>query len=113
MTLIRPLPRLERGAQSARWNSLPSAAMSRPAASIRKVGDVDAASKGAAKLLEASYELPFLSHSPLEPMNFTADVRKDSAVLIGPLQFGPDSRCRWHAAPAPCLGRGSGPEHDC
>jgi isoquinoline 1-oxidoreductase beta subunit len=31
--------------------------------------------------------MPFLSHSPLEPMNFTADVRKDSAVLIGSIQF--------------------------
>ncbi|MGH9651388.1 MAG: xanthine dehydrogenase family protein molybdopterin-binding subunit, partial [Terriglobales bacterium] len=31
--------------------------------------------------------MPFLSHSPLEPMNFTADVRKDSALLIGSIQF--------------------------
>ena len=62
-------------------------AMSKPAASIKKEGDVDAAMQGAAKKLEATYELPFLSHSPLEPMNFTADVRKDSALLIGSTQF--------------------------
>jgi isoquinoline 1-oxidoreductase beta subunit len=39
--------------------------------------------KSAAKTSNATYEMPFLSHSPLEPMNFTADVRKDSALLIG------------------------------
>ncbi len=43
--------------------------------------------QGAAKKIEASYEVPFLSHSPMEPMNFTADVRKDSCLLIGPTQF--------------------------
>ena len=43
--------------------------------------------KGAAKTVNATYEMPFLSHSPLEPMNFTADVRKDSALLIGSIQF--------------------------
>jgi len=62
-------------------------AMSKPEAQIRKQGDVDAAMKTAAKTLEATYEMPFLSHSPMEPMNFTADVRKDSALLIGAIQF--------------------------
>ncbi len=62
-------------------------AMSNKAASIRQEGDVEKAMQGAAKKLEATYELPFLSHSPLEPMNFTADVRKDSALLIGSIQF--------------------------
>ena len=62
-------------------------AMSNPGATIKKQGDVDAAMKGAAKTVEATYEMPFLSHSPMEPMNFTADVRKDSALLIGSIQF--------------------------
>ncbi len=43
--------------------------------------------KNAAKTVQATYEMPFLSHSPMEPMNFTADVRKDSALLIGSIQF--------------------------
>jgi len=43
--------------------------------------------KAAARKIEATYELPFLSHSPMEPMNFTADVRKDSVLLYGPTQF--------------------------
>ena len=63
------------------------AAAAKPGATIKKQGDVDTGMKGAAKTVEASYELPFLSHAPLEPMNFTADVRKDSALLVGPIQF--------------------------
>jgi isoquinoline 1-oxidoreductase subunit beta len=64
-----------------------ASAMTKPAAQIRTQGDVEQAMAGAAKKLEATYELPFLSHSPLEPMNFTADVRGDSALLIGSIQF--------------------------
>src|SRR5688572_20273240 len=62
-------------------------AMAKPAASIKQEGNVEQAMAGAAKKLEATYELPFLSHSPLEPMNFTADVRADRALLIGSIQF--------------------------
>jgi isoquinoline 1-oxidoreductase subunit beta len=62
-------------------------AMANKAASIKQTGDVPGAMKGAAKTVEATYEMPFLSHSPMEPMNFTADVRKDSALLIGSIQF--------------------------
>jgi isoquinoline 1-oxidoreductase subunit beta len=64
-----------------------AAAMSGKAASIKQEGNVEQAIAGAAKKLEATYELPFLSHSPLEPMNFTADVRADRALLIGSIQF--------------------------
>ncbi len=50
-------------------------------------GDVTAALKGAAKVLEAEYVTPLQSHSPLEPMNFTAHVQGDKVLLIGPTQF--------------------------
>ena len=62
-------------------------ASAKTGAVIKKVGDVDAGMKAAARKIEATYELPFLSHSPMEPMNFTADVRKDSVLLYGPTQF--------------------------
>ncbi|HYX62665.1 MAG TPA: xanthine dehydrogenase family protein molybdopterin-binding subunit [Burkholderiales bacterium] len=62
-------------------------AMANKGAQIRSQGNVEQAMAGAAKKVEATYELPFLSHSPLEPMNFTADVRKDRALLIGSIQF--------------------------
>ncbi|MGZ5251612.1 MAG: xanthine dehydrogenase family protein molybdopterin-binding subunit, partial [Caldimonas sp.] len=54
---------------------------------IKANGDADAAMKGAAKVVKAEYALPLLSHAPLEPMNFTADVRNGKALLIGPTQF--------------------------
>jgi len=43
----------------------------------RKDGDVDAAFKSAAKIISREYQCPFLSHSPMEPMNFFAHVRED------------------------------------
>jgi isoquinoline 1-oxidoreductase beta subunit len=52
----------------------------------RKDGDVDAAFKGAAKVIMREYQCPFLSHSPLEPMNFFAHVRADGVELVGPTQ---------------------------
>jgi isoquinoline 1-oxidoreductase beta subunit len=52
----------------------------------RKDGDVDAAFKSAAKVITREYQCPFLSHSPMEPMNFFAHVREDGAELIGPSQ---------------------------
>src|SRR5262249_2823124 len=62
-------------------------AMSKPAAQVKQEGNVEQAIAGAAKKLDVTYQIPFLSHSPLEPMNFTADVRADSAMLIGSIQF--------------------------
>ena len=44
-------------------------------------------------VLEALYELPFLAHATLEPMNCTADVRPDSCELWAPTQ-DPDSARR-------------------
>ncbi len=53
---------------------------------VRKDGNVDAAFKKAAKVLERSYSCPFLAHNTLEPMNFYANVTEDHAELIGPIQ---------------------------
>jgi len=50
-------------------------------------GDATAAINGAAKKLSATYITPLQSHSPLEPMNFTAHVTGGKALLIGPTQF--------------------------
>jgi isoquinoline 1-oxidoreductase beta subunit len=44
-------------------------------------GDAAAAIKGAAKRLDAVYQLPFLSHAPMEPMNATVHIRPDGADL--------------------------------
>jgi isoquinoline 1-oxidoreductase beta subunit len=63
------------------------AAAAKPGAAFKKQGDVDAGLKAAAKTLQAEYELPFLAHAAMEPMNFTADVRQDSCLVYGPTQF--------------------------
>ena len=81
-----------RGARARRSTPPASPARSRrprpsPGAVIKKQGDVDAGLQGAAKKVEAAYELPFLAHATMEPMNFTADVRKDSCLVCGPTQF--------------------------
>lgn len=52
----------------------------------RKDGDVDVAFKNAARVISREYQCPFLSHSPMEPMNFFAHVMGDKAELIGPTQ---------------------------
>jgi isoquinoline 1-oxidoreductase beta subunit len=62
-------------------------ALAKPGASVKKNGDAEQAISGAAKKLQASYELPFLAHATMEPMNFTADVRADGCDIYGPTQF--------------------------
>ena len=39
-----------------------------------------------AKKVEAVYETPYESHSCMEPLNCTADVKADSAEIWGPIQ---------------------------
>jgi len=43
-------------------------------------------------LNEATYRVPFISHSQMEPINFIADVKNDSVQLIGPTQTPPTAR---------------------
>jgi isoquinoline 1-oxidoreductase beta subunit len=61
-----------------------AAAMARaaPMSTLSSAGDADAALKGAAKTVEASYSYPFLVHAPLEPMNCTAHAKADGTVEV-------------------------------
>lgn len=52
----------------------------------RKEGDVAAALATAARKIEAVYEVPFLAHAPMEPMNCVADIREDRAEIWAPTQ---------------------------
>jgi isoquinoline 1-oxidoreductase subunit beta len=58
----------------------------KPAKQLRKDGDPETAFKNAAHILERTYTAPFLAHNCMEPMNYFADVKDDSALLIGPHQ---------------------------
>ena len=52
----------------------------------RQDGDVEKAFATATKLIESIYEVPVLSHAPMEPINFFADVRDGKVELYGPTQ---------------------------
>ncbi len=53
---------------------------------LRADGDVKKAFKTADKVLERTYESPFLPHNCMEPMNFYANVTDDKIHLVGPIQ---------------------------
>ena len=73
--------------QSKIWAGLREASQQPGAVFRESGGDPDAAISGSAKTVEATYQLPFLSHSPMEPQNTTAHVTADKAVIITPTQF--------------------------
>lgn len=92
--------KLGRDALKLEWNEGAAAALDDAAVSARlaelaktagnvgrKLGDVAATLPAAAKTLEAVYEVPYLAHATMEPMNCTADVRRDSATVWAPTQF--------------------------
>src|ERR1700674_1317111 len=61
--------------------------MAQPGAEARKEGDAALALGGAAQKIEAVYEVPYLAHATMEPINCTADVRADRVDVWAPTQF--------------------------
>jgi isoquinoline 1-oxidoreductase beta subunit len=55
--------------------------LSKPGDVARNTGDVKKALGTAAKRMDVEYELPYLAHSPMEPLNCLADVRSDGCDL--------------------------------
>jgi isoquinoline 1-oxidoreductase beta subunit len=58
-----------------------------PGTSVRKDGDAAGALSGAAKKIEAVYEVPYLSHLMMEPLNCVVDLRSDSCDVWTGSQF--------------------------
>jgi len=76
----------------ARQNELPGFV-------IRKEGNIATANQHADEKLEAEYQLPFIAHAPMEPMNTVAKVTKNSCEIWTPTQ----SQTRMHDALAKVL----------
>jgi len=81
-------------ALAIRWDEGPNASLSsadivqqlaaasqKSGAVARKEGDVAGAMAGAAQKVEAIYELPFLAHATMEPVNCTVHVRPDACDI--------------------------------
>jgi isoquinoline 1-oxidoreductase subunit beta len=61
--------------------------MDKPAdETARTDGNPEESFANAAKIIEKTYNAPFLAHNTLEPMNFYAHVTSDGAELEGPIQ---------------------------
>lgn len=68
------------------FSSYHKAADEDPGESERSEGDYDHAVKSAERLVEASYEQPYLAHATLEPMNATAWYRNSAIEVWAPTQ---------------------------
>ncbi len=61
--------------------------LAKPGTLVAADGDAAAALAGAARVVEAVYDLPFLAHATLEPHNCTAHVRDGRCDVWGPVQM--------------------------
>src|SRR5271156_2922744 len=59
----------------------------KPGLIAKKVGDPQAALVGAAKTITAEYDVPYLAHCMMEPLNCVVDLRADSCELWTGTQF--------------------------
>lgn len=66
--------------------------MGKPGAVARKEGDAPSAIAAASKKIEAIYEVPFLAHAPMEPLNCVAEVGADSCEVWASTQMQTPAR---------------------
>ena len=59
----------------------------KPGAIAKKTGDPAAALKTAAKTVTAEYDVPYLAHAMMEPLNCVVDLRSDSCEIWTGTQF--------------------------
>jgi len=78
-----PMAGVDSAAISAKLHALAK----NPGVTARHDGDPGGALRQAATKLEATYEVPYLAHACMEPMNCTAWVEADKATVWAPTQF--------------------------
>ncbi len=89
-----------RDALRVEWDEGPNAALSsegfyreyrelaeQPGMLAENIGDAAAALADAGRTLEATYEMPYLAHATMEPMNATALVREDGCEIWSGTQY--------------------------
>ncbi len=92
--------KLGRDKLTVEWDLGPNAALStqqmlrdftemakNPGAIAKKTGDPVAALKTAAKTITAEYDVPYLAHAMMEPLNCVVDLRADSCEIWTGTQF--------------------------
>ena len=67
-------------------------AAKQPGAVARHEGQGADGLKGAVRVIEAEFEVPFQAHVTMEPMNATADVRADGCDVYAPTQWQDNAR---------------------
>ncbi|HVZ20472.1 MAG TPA: molybdopterin cofactor-binding domain-containing protein, partial [Vicinamibacterales bacterium] len=90
-------------AQAKQLSAQASQPPSGDARAVAAIGDAEGAFKNAAKVIEADYYFPLLSHAPLEPQNSTAHYKTDGTLEIWSCSQIP-------ALQNPALGAGIAPD---
>ncbi|MBP2648201.1 MAG: aerobic-type carbon monoxide dehydrogenase, large subunit CoxL/CutL-like protein [Gemmatimonadetes bacterium] len=75
------------GVSSADLSAKLKALSAKPGVKARHDGDPAGALRRASKRVEATYEVPYLAHATMEPMNCTAWVQADKCTIWAPTQF--------------------------